>query len=141
MYKLKIFSIGKNKTDWITAGIEEYSRRLKPILSIEWILSKNDQQLELLLEKEQRYICLDPQGLEFTSEKFSEKLHGLLAAHDSRLSFVIGGAEGISKKVKLKSLLNLSFSKLTYPHQLVRIILLEQIYRAIEIEKKSPYHK
>lgn len=141
MYKLKIFSIGKNKTDWISAGIDEYTRRLQPILSIDWILSKNDQQMEALLEKENSYVCLDPQGMELTSEKFSIQLHQLLLKNGSRLSFVIGGAEGIPKSIKLKSLFNLSFSKLTYPHQLMRIILLEQIYRAVEIEKQSPYHK
>lgn len=141
MYKVKIFSIGKNKAQWLDDGVEEYTRRLKPILSIEWILSKNDAQLAVLLEKEEKYICLDPRGVQLTSEKFSDYLHKQLLNHGSRLSFVIGGAEGIPEKIKLNSFSLLSLSTLTYPHQLTRIIFLEQLYRAVEIEKKSAYHK
>lgn len=141
MYKVKIFSIGKNKAKWLDDGVEEYTRRLKPILSIEWILSKNDDQLAALLAKEENYICLDPKGIQLTSEKFSHYLQQQLLNHGSRLSFVIGGSEGIPEKIKASASSLLSLSTLTYPHQLTRIIFLEQIYRAIEIEKKSPYHK
>ena len=141
MYKVKIFSIGKNKAAWLDDGVEEYTRRLKPILSIEWILSKNDEQLATLLEKEESYICLDPRGVQLTSEKFSHYLHQQLLKYGSRLSFVIGGAEGIPEKIKRNASSLLSLSTLTYPHQLTRIIFLEQIYRAIEIEKNTAYHK
>lgn len=141
MYKVKIFSIGKNKAQWLDDGVEEYTRRLKPILSIEWILSKNNEQLALLLEKEDGYICLDPHGVQMTSEKFSHYLHQQLLNNGSRLSFVIGGADGIPEKIKKDASSLLSLSLLTFPHQLTRIIFLEQIYRATEIEKKSPYHK
>lgn len=137
MYKLKIFSIGKTKEAWLKEATYEYSKRLEPILSIEWILAKDDPQLISFLAKESSYIALDPKGKMFTSEEFST----WLIQQESRLSFVIGGAEGLPPQVAERAQAKISLSKLTFTHQLTRLILVEQIYRAFEIDKGSQYHK
>lgn len=139
MLKIKLFSIGKTKEQWLEDAIDEYLRRLKPTASIEFFWAKNDEQLLQLVEKEPLFICLDPNGKMMTSEQFSSFLISKLEEGGSRLSFVIGGPDGLPPILKKASLFSLS--PLTLTHQLTRLILLEQIYRAFEIAKGSPYHK
>ncbi len=141
MYKLKIYSIGKTKENWLHDALREYEERLKSSLSIEWILAKDDEQLMQFLNKEMHFICLDPEGKEYTSEKFSSFLLQSLQDMNSRLTFVIGGSLGLPKALKQRAKSLLSLSKLTFTHQITRLILIEQIYRALEIEKGTPYHK
>jgi len=141
MIKIKIYSVGKAKENWLQAALDLYETRLKPSISFEWILTKTDEQLKPFLEKETNFICLDPNGRQFSSEEFSTFLIKIIEEADSRLSFVIGGAEGIPALIKAKAKTVLSLSRLTFTHQITRLILLEQIYRALEIKKGSPYHK
>jgi 23S rRNA (pseudouridine1915-N3)-methyltransferase len=141
MQQIKIYTIGKVKERWLQEGIQEYTKRLKPSISIEWILAKNTQQLEQLLTHEPRYFSLDPQGKLFTSEAFSLWMEEAFVKGGSRLSLVIGGAEGLSEALKKRSKQLISFSPLTFTHQMFRLLLLEQIYRAFEIKKRSAYHK
>ena len=141
MIKIKIYSVGKVKVNWLQAALDLYETRLKPSISFEWILTKTDEQLKPFLEKETNFICLDPNGRQFSSEEFSTFLIKIIEEADSRLSFVIGGAEGIPALIKAKAKTVLSLSRLTFTHQITRLILLEQIYRALEIKKGSPYHK
>jgi 23S rRNA (pseudouridine1915-N3)-methyltransferase len=141
MYKLKILSIGKTKESWLEDALQEYTKRLKSSMTFEWIFAKNLEELENLAEKTSSYIALDPQGIQLSSVAFAKQLHRSLLEGGSRLCFVIGGAEGLSSKIKLKASLLISLSTLTFTHQLTRLILLEQIYRATEIEKGSSYHK
>ena len=141
MYKIKVYTIGKTKEDWLQRALEEYEARLKASLSFEWILAKNDDHLTQLLEKEAHFICLDPKGKQFSSEEFSPNLLNLLQECGSRLSFVIGGAEGIPAALKTKARGLISLSKMTFTHQITRLILVEQVYRALEIGKGTAYHK
>lgn len=141
MYQIKIFTIGKTKEQWLEEALEEYTQRLKSVLRIEWHLVKDDTQLLRLLEKEKSFIGLDPQGELLESIAFSKQLFRLLAEGGSRLSFVIGGSDGIPPPIKARAKKLLSLSPLTFTHQLTRLVLLEQIYRAFEIEKGSAYHK
>ncbi len=141
MFILKIFTIGKNKEPWLEAALQEYTERLKAKVKIEWHLAKEDKGLEKLLEKEKGFICLDSTGKLLDSIAFSKRIMQLFLTENSRLSFVIGGAEGLTPSIKSRAKECLSLSPLTFTHQLVRIILLEQLYRAFEIEKGSPYHK
>lgn len=136
MYKIKIFTVGKAKENWLCDAISEYESRVSPYLTLEWILTKDDKALDTLAEKEPHFIALDPQGKTFTSETFSKQLMKF-----PRLSFFIGGAEGLTPFVKSKAKELWSLSALTFTHQMTRIILLEQIYRAFEIDRGSPYHK
>lgn len=140
MLKLKIFLIGKTKEEWLQEAINEYIKRLSPILKLEFVWAKNNDHLKELIEKEPLVICLDAAGPLKTSEKFSEYLMSQFEKGGSRLSMVIGGAEGLP--AEFKSLYPcLSLSPLTMTHQIVRLVLIEQIYRAFEIAKGSQYHK
>lgn len=140
MLHIRILSVGKTKEDWLEEAISEYIKRLKSTVSLEFVWAKNDDQLLLLAEKEPLLICLDAAGTLQTSEEFSTMLHKKLQDGGSRLAMVIGGAEGLPKKLKAHSTL-ISLSRMTYTHQIVRLVLIEQIYRAFEIAKGSKYHK
>jgi 23S rRNA (pseudouridine1915-N3)-methyltransferase len=141
MIKIKIYSLGKTKEDWLQDALDLYETRLKSSISFEWILAKNDEQLKQFLEKEANFICLDPNGKQYSSEEFSVFLIKSIQEARSRLSFVIGGAEGIPVSLKTQAKRLLSLSRMTFTHQITRLILIEQIYRALEIEKGSAYHK
>jgi 23S rRNA (pseudouridine1915-N3)-methyltransferase len=141
MYKVKVYTIGKIKENWLQEALAEYEGRLKASLSFEWILSKNKEQMAQLLEREANFICLDPQGREFNSEEFSTFLIKALQEGHSRLSFAIGGADGIPSSTKAKARSLVSLSQMTFTHQITRLILLEQVYRALEISKGTAYHK
>ena len=140
MYKIKILSVGKTKEPWLEEGVAEYIKRLQPIATINCVWVKGDEQLQLLAEKEQTLICLDPWGQEMPSEGFSKFLHERLEVGGCKLTFVIGGPEGIPEVLRERAPL-ISLSKLTFTHQLARLILLEQLYRGFEIAKGSKYHK
>ena len=141
MYKIKIFSINKTKEPWLQEALEEYEKRLKAIMPIEWIFAKNNEQLRLFLSKENSFIALSPSALEMTSPQFSAYLYTQLESFGSRLTFVIGGAEGLPQDLIAEAFQSISLSKLTLTHQMARLLLIEQIYRATEIQKGSNYHK
>ncbi|CDZ81188.1 Ribosomal RNA large subunit methyltransferase H [Candidatus Rubidus massiliensis] len=142
MFKIKIISIGKNKETWLENALAEYKKRLSQLVEFTFIWAKDNDHLLQIIEKEskQSIICLDPNGKEFDSLQFSKFIQDRLIKADSRLAFVIGGAEGLP--LSLKSGYELvSLSRLTMTHQLTRLFLIEQLYRAFEIAKGSPYHK
>ena len=141
MFKIKIFSIGKTKETWLQQATEEYHKRIKNTIQVEWVLCKNDEQLASTLEKESCWISLDPKGSLLSSEEFSTFLFSQLEEEGSRLNLVIGGAEGLPPGIRKKSKSLISLSKMTFTHQITRLILLEQLYRAMEIRKGSGYHK
>lgn len=140
MLKVKILSVGKTKESWLEEALQEYLKRLSPILQIEFLLTKGDEQLEAQCLKEKNLIGLDPKGKSVTSEEFATLLMKSLEKEGSKLTFVIGGPEGLSSRLKEKMSL-ISLSQMTFTHQISRLILVEQIYRAMEIQKGSQYHK
>lgn len=140
MLKLSVLSIGKTKESWLEEALQEYTKRLKPYVLIEWKWAKDDEQLISLVEKEGSAICLDPNGQSFTSEHFAAYLQKAWENGGSRVAFVIGGAEGLPDVLKKKYPL-FSLSQMTFTHQITRLVLIEQVYRAIEIQRGSQYHK
>lgn len=140
MLKIKILSVGKTKEAWLDDALNEYMKRLQPIAAFEMVWAKNDKQLLELVGKEVHFVCLDAAGALMTSELFSSFLHEQLERNGSRLTLVIGGAEGLPPTLK-KSAELISLSPMTLTHQVTRLVLLEQIYRAFEIAKGSRYHK
>ncbi len=140
MIKIKIFSIGKIKEPWLASAISEYTKRLQSEVTIEWILFKDEQKLYTQAFLEKDLIALSPDGVELDSTSFSKNFIHLIQKNQSRLSILIGGAEGIPRHL-LKNTPSFSLSKLTWSHQTVRLLLLEQLYRAFEIKKGSAYHK
>ena len=141
MFKIKIITVGKTKEQWLQQATEEYHKRIKNNICIDWVICKSSESLSSYLEKETSWICLDPKGLSYTSEEFSHFLFSQLEKEGSRLNLVIGGAEGLPSAIRSKATHLISLSKMTYTHQITRLILLEQIYRALEIQKGSGYHK
>lgn len=135
VYKVRVYCVGKAHISEYHRAILGYENRLKGRCLIEWIFCKNDAQLSSKLKSE-KYHCFDPNGEGLTSEQFST-----LFATSQRLNFVIGGAEGIPKEVLNKAQSKVSFSKFTFPHQMIRLMLTEQVYRSLEVLKGSNYNK
>ena len=150
---IKIITVGSIKEQYLKDAIEEYKKRLSKYTNIEIIEVKDEGLVEvkkaLLLEEEKilkhindkdYIITLEIEGKEPTSLEFAEKLDKI-RLETSNIVFIIGGSYGLSDNIKNKSRWHLSFSKLTFPHQLFRVILLEQIYRAFKINNNESYHK
>lgn len=140
MLKLKLFSVGKTKEAWLDEAVQEYTKRLKPSLAIEYVWAKDDRQLIDLVQKEPLVITLDPKGRLLDSHQFAEFLAKSFVQGDSRLAMVIGGAAGLPEELRQLPL-SISLSPLTFTHQIARLVLMEQIYRAFELNRGSPYHK
>jgi len=141
MFKVKVLTIGKCKEEWLAAALSEYEKRLKGKVLFEWAIAKNDAQLIEWASQEPFYIPLDLKGELLDSESLSKKLQRLFIEKGSRLCFLIGGAEGIPASLLTRFPFRWSLSPLTFTHQIARLVLVEQIYRAFEIEKGSGYHK
>jgi len=131
--------MGRCRETWLQCALAEYEKRLQATLQIEWLIAKNNAQLIDWAREEPFLIALDPKGDLLESEKLSRKLHSLLREKGSRLQFIIGGAEGIPPEIECHW--RWSLSPLTFTHQMVRLLLAEQLYRALDIEKGSGYHK
>jgi 23S rRNA (pseudouridine1915-N3)-methyltransferase len=151
---IKIICVGKIKEKYWSDAIEEYLKRLSKYTKIQIIEvdddSSDDEERTLNNEKEKilknikQYdyvITLEIDGEMYNSTALSRKIDNLLIEGYSNITFIIGGSYGLHNDVKEKSNLKLSFSKLTFPHQLFRVILLEQIYRAFKIINNEKYHK
>ncbi|MDK9580261.1 23S rRNA (pseudouridine(1915)-N(3))-methyltransferase RlmH [Sneathia sanguinegens] len=150
--KINIIAIGKIKEKYIIDGIAEFSKRLSKYINLNIIelqeevdnstaIKKESDKILAYLSKTKSYnILLDLKGKFIDSIELSNKLFDLTLNY-SEISFIIGGSRGVSREVKEKADYLLAFSKLTFPHQLFRLILLEQIYRAICISKNIKYHK
>lgn len=135
MYQIKILTTGKTKEHWLAEALAEYEKRLTPHAKLSLELARDDQALAAKAKLETNVVCLDPQGQEFTSESFA----GLIS-RSSRHTFVIGGPDGLPAPMRAFYPL-ISLSRLTFTHQIARLLLYEQIYRAFEIERGSRYHK
>ena len=131
--RLSINAIGKIKKDWIREGINQYKKRL-PDLIINESKSFNIDNIRV----NNIIICLTEEGQLFNSIELTSLL---LNFKNKKINFLIGDADGIPSDIKDKSHLLLSLSPLTFPHELARLILIEQIYRAISISNGSPYHR
>ena len=150
---IKIITVGSLKEKYLKDAQKEYIKRLKKYTNIEIIELKdesfNDDKKTKEVEgnkilkniKEKDYvITLEIEGQELDSVELANKIDNIYLTH-SDIAFIIGGSLGLSEKVKEKSNYKLSFSKLTFPHQLFRVILLEQIYRSYKINNNESYHK
>jgi 23S rRNA (pseudouridine1915-N3)-methyltransferase len=131
--RLSINAIGKIKKNWIREGINQYKKRM-PDLIINETKSFNIDNIRV----NNIIICLTEEGQSFNSIELTSLL---LNFKNKKINFLIGDADGIPSDIKDKSNLLLSLSPLTFPHELARLILIEQIYRAISISNNSPYHR
>ena len=140
MIRIKLMSVGKTKEAWLEEAIEEYQKRLSGQVNFEFLWYKDDQLLSDAIVKEKGVVLLDPEGKSFDSLAFADFMFRQVEKGGSRLVFAIGGAEGFSGTFK-KAYPLISLSKLTFTHQMTRLILIEQIFRAFEIQKGTGYHK
>ena len=138
--KVLVAAVGKPPKGWVAEGLSEYTERLKALLSIEWHFFKTDDQLIAFVKKQRQIILLDPNGKQVTSLAFSTLFLQKMVEGGASITFVIGGSDGLPESLKSQGHL-LSLSSLTFTHQMVPLILIEQIYRATEIEKGTAYHK
>ena len=134
--RISINAIGKIKKSWITEGINQYKKRM-PKLSIYEFKDFKFNNLRNLYPNN-IIISLAEEGKSFNSHDFSSLL---LNFDNKKISFFVGDSDGLSNNIKDNSDLLLSLSPLTFPHELARLILVEQIYRAVSISQNSPYHR
>lgn len=158
--KITIITVGKIKEKYFVGGIQEYAKRLTKYCNLNQIEVADEKAPETLSEKEMVMIkdkegerilkhikdtsyvvALAIDGKQLSSEELADKIQGLGIQGKSDITFVIGGSLGLSDNVLKRSNYKLSFSKMTFPHQLMKVVLLEQIYRSFRIMKGEPYHK
>lgn len=157
---IRIVAVGKLKEKFWQQGVEEYLKRLRSYAKLDVIEVEDEKCPERLSPAQETHvkeregerilrsvppgsfmIALNLTGKEFSSEGFAGLLEGLALDSQNQLCFVIGGSLGLSTKVLQQADLQLVFSRFTFPHQMMRVILLEQVYRAFKIMRKEPYHK
>ena len=158
--RISVVCVGKIKEKYFTMGIDEYSKRLSRYCKLD-IIEVSDEKTpdnaseaeELMIKKKEGerilkhikegayVIALAIEGKMLTSEELAEKIEKLGIGGDSHIVFVIGGSLGLDKTVLDRADYKLSFSKMTFPHQMMRMVLLEQVYRGYRIMKGEPYHK
>lgn len=158
--KITILCVGKIKERYWKDAIAEYTKRLSRYVKLdimevsdektpegasaaveEQIREKEGERLLRVLREDSYVITLEILGRKVSSEQFSEKLEQLGISGESHVTFLIGGSLGLAESVRKKADYRLSFSDMTFPHQMMRVILLEQIYRGFRIMNHEPYHK
>jgi 23S rRNA (pseudouridine1915-N3)-methyltransferase len=155
-----VLAVGRLKEAYLKAGVAEYEKRLKGYCKLtivevadekapesmsaaqaEAVKEKEGERLLARIKQNQYVIALAIEGTMHSSEQFAEKLERLASNGQSDVVFLIGGSLGLSKSALARANERISFSKMTFPHQLMRLILLEQIYRAFKIARGEAYHK
>lgn len=159
MLTINIVCIGKIKEKFFKDAIDEYSKRLSKYCKLNIVELTDEKIPEKIntniendikskectnminhIKKDSYIICLDLNGKEFSSEQFSKKIEDI-SMESSQITFVIGGSLGLNQEILSLANQKICFSKMTFPHQLIRVFLLEQIYRAFKIINGENYHK
>ena len=150
---IKIICIGKIKESFYREAIQEYQKRLSKYTKLEIIelpdvttsnieenIKKEGNMIQKYINSKDYIVTLEIEGTQVSSESFANKIDSIYQTN-STITFIIGGSYGLDSRIKQKSHWSLSFSKMTFPHQLFRVVLLEQIYRAYKIQNHESYHK
>jgi 23S rRNA (pseudouridine1915-N3)-methyltransferase len=139
--RIRILAVGKVRKGWVLEGIATYLKRLPGLQVVELRDAGKAKEAEAVLaalQPGEQLVVMAEEGQTFDSPAFAERLEG---SGSERLVFVIGGAEGIDPALKARASWKLSLSPMTFPHELARLLLLEQLYRALTIQQGGPYHK
>ena len=158
--KISLLCVGKIKERYLTDGIAEYSKRLGRYCKLEiievadektpdeasaaeeeQIKKKEAERLQKYIRDDAWVIALAIEGKQYDSVEFSEEIERITVSGKSHIQFVIGGSLGLHQDILKRADRLQSFSKMTFPHQLMRLLFLEQLYRAFRIQKGEPYHK
>lgn len=159
MLNINIICVGKLKENYLKNAVDEYSKRLSKYCNLKFVEIQdeklpnkiNDSIIKEIKDKESKKIlenikkdsyimALDLKGKQFTSEEFSEKIEDITVKGFSTINFIIGGTLGLNDEVLDRSNELISFSKMTFPHQLIRVFLEEQLFRAFKISNNETYH-
>lgn len=159
MLNINIICIGKIKEDYLKSAIFEYSKRLSKYCNLSFIeladeklpnklnpsiineiKQKECYRILQTIKKDSYIICLDLKGKEISSEDFSKKIDDIGLNFNSTITFIIGGTLGLTEEVLNLADEKICFSKMTFPHQLIRVFLLEQLFRAFKISRNETYH-
>lgn len=138
---ITILSLGHKMPDWIRTGYEEYLKRLKNSHNINLIELNKPEDMLKKIDAKHYIIGLDEKGKNLNTQAFAEQLNKIQINIQKNLTFLIGGADGLLPECKSKANELWSLSSLTFPHMLVRIILIEQLYRAFSLLQNHPYHR
>ena len=154
MIDINLIVVGKIKEKYLQDGIDEYLKRIKPFCNLKLIEVKESNFFETdknlsseaslilnYIQKDDYVVTLEIEGKMLTSVELAQKIESHYSYSPKTLTFIIGSSDGLSDEVKKRSDYKLSFSKMTFPHQLMRMIFLEQIYRALTIINNRKYHK
>jgi len=160
MLQIKVLAVGKIKEKYLKEGLKEYAKRLGAYIRLEMIevedepcperasaadearvKQKEAEKVLKLISSQDYVVLLDLLGKELSSPELAVLFDEKGLSGQSRITFVIGGSLGTADEIRKRADYRWSFSKLTFPHQMIRLILLEQIYRACKISKGEPYHK
>ena len=154
MIDINLIVVGKIKEKYLQDGIDEYLKRIKPFCNLKLIEVKESNFFETdknlsseaslilnYIKKDDYVVTLEIEGKMLTSVELAQKIESHYSYSPKTLTFIIGSIDGLSDEVKKRSDYKLSFSKMTFPHQLMRMIFLEQIYRALTIINNRKYHK
>ncbi|MCL1989751.1 MAG: 23S rRNA (pseudouridine(1915)-N(3))-methyltransferase RlmH [Defluviitaleaceae bacterium] len=158
--KITVISVGKIKDRYLQLGIDEFKKRLSRFCKLELIEVKDEpliekaseKDLEIVRQKEgelilnklsanTHVIAMDINGQRLSSEQFAHKMKAIGTYGQSHITFIIGGSVGIADQIKQRADIKMSFSEMTFPHQLFKLMLLEQVYRAFKINANETYHK
>ncbi len=158
--KITILAVGKIKEKYLREGIQEYAKRLSRFCELQLLEVEDEQASDALSPAQEEQVkkkeadkilkklkegsfavILDIKGIKLDSEGLAARLEGYFVSGISHITFIIGGSLGLHESVTAKAGLRLSISDMTFPHQLVRLILLEQVYRAFKINNGETYHK
>ena len=139
--RIRILAVGKVRKNWVREGLATYGKRLPGLTLLELRESTPEREAETLLAElrgDEQLVALSEEGLTLGSAQLAGRLRD---SGSGRLAFVIGGADGLSARIKQRAAWTLSLSPLTFPHDLARLLLLEQLYRAQTILQGGPYHR
>jgi len=159
MLNINVVCVGKIKENYLKDAIAEYSKRLSRFCNLNIVELQDEKLPEKLndsiiseiknkecskmmqaIKKDSYIICLDLKGKEFSSEEFSQKIDNIALNFNSSITFIIGGTLGLNQDILSFANEKICFSKMTFPHQLIRVFLLEQLFRAFKISNNETYH-
>jgi 23S rRNA (pseudouridine1915-N3)-methyltransferase len=139
--RIRILAVGRVRKGWLNEGVALYLKRL-PGLEITELrdggMAREAEAIGAALRPAEQVVVLSEEGQTFDSQAFARRLEG---SGSERLAFVIGGADGLDPVLKARAAWRLSLSPMTFPHELARLLLLEQLYRAVSIQQGGPYHR
>ena len=157
---IQIVAVGKLKEKYLVQGIAEYAKRIGPYAKLDIVEVPDEQAPETMsaaeeervkakegerilskIKPDSHVVAMAIDGQMWTSDQLSDHLNKLATYGQSNVTFIIGGSNGLSEEVLRRADTKLSFGRITYPHQLIRLVLVEQVYRAFKIMRGEPYHR